>query len=318
MATSDPTLSSRIRAPRSEAHRRWQALGLDLVTLELLVAAAEERSFAAAAQRANLSLSAVSRRITELEARAGVPLFDRHDRGVTPTSACETLLVQLQDMFDLLDNVALDLDAARGGARGLVRLEAHMSATAGPLPARLASFRALHPDIRVQLGEQTSAEVARAVSIGMADLGMVSGTLPLPNVELIPWHEDELVVVLPRGHRLLAQPALRFADLAGEPFIGLQKDSALLSLYRQHMEALGQRLDERAHTTSFDSVCRLVAAGLGLAIIPALAVQGDAIETRPLAESWARRPLMLCVRSSGKLSAATRLLIAHLTEKSAP
>ena len=77
--------------------------------------------------------------------------------------------------------------------------------------------------------------------------------------------------------------------------------------------ALGHSLDERAHTTSFDSVCRFVSAGLGLAILPALAVQAPGVETRPLDESWARRPLMLCMRGADKLSAATRLLIAHLT-----
>lgn len=315
MAPPDSSPRSRIRAPQGEARRRWQSLGLDLVTLQILMAAAEERSFAAAATRANISLSAVSRRIADLEARTGVTLFERHDRGVTLTNAGEQLVPQLTDLFDLLENIALDLDATRGGVRGLIRLDTHMSATAGPLPARLASFRALHPDIHVQVSEQTSAEVARSVSIGMADLGMVSGTLPIPNLELIPWHEDELVVVLPPGHRLLDKSSVRFAELVGEPFIGLQKDSALLSLYRQHMQALGHMLDERAHTTSFDSVCRFVSAGLGLAILPALATQGHSVETRPLDESWARRPLMLCMRSADKLSAATRLLIAHLIDR---
>lgn len=303
--------------PQHRAHtarRRWQSLGLDLVTLQILIAAAEEQSFAAAAVRANISLSAVSRRVADLEARTGVALFDRHDRGVTLTNAGEQLVLQLRNLFDLLENIALNLDATRGGAKGLIRLDTHMSATAGPLPEKIASFRQLHPEIHVQISEQTSVEVAHSVSIGMADLGMVSGTLPIANLQLIPWHEDELVVVLPPGHRLLGKMAVDFAELVGEPFIGLQKDSALLSLYRQHMQALGHVLDERAHTTSFESVCRLVSAGLGLGILPAMATRGSGVDTRPLNEGWAKRSLMLCVRSADKLSAATKLLIAHLIE----
>src|SRR3546814_8986949 len=82
----------------------------------------------------------------------------------------------------------------------------------------------------------------------------------------------------------------------------LQKDSALLALYRQQAQMLGCHLNERAHTTSFDSVCRLVSAGLGVAILPALSSRrwgrGSGIEVRRLGESWARRPLMLCMRRS--------------------
>lgn len=307
MTTPDP---HRIQSARM----RWQSLGLDLVTLQILMAAAEEESFAAAAARANLSLSAVSRRVTDLEARVGVALFARHDRGVSLTPAGSQLVAQLRDLFDLLEVIALDLEATRTGKRGVIRLDTHMSATAGPLPEKLASFRRLYPDIHVQLSEQTSVEVVHAVSIGMADLGMVSGTLPIDNLQLINWHEDELVVVLPLGHRLMDQATVRFADIVGEAFVGLQKDSALLSLYRQHMEVLGHRLNECAHTSSFESVCRLVGAGLGIAIVPALAAHGDGIGTRPLDESWARRPLMLCMRSADKLSAAAKLLVAHLVE----
>lgn len=291
---------------------RWQSLGLDLVTLQILAAAGEEASFGAAAKRANISLSAASRRIADFEERAGVRLFVREARGVSLTPAGQRLFLQLRDLFDLLETMALDLEDSRGGRRGLVRLDAHMSATAGPLPAKLASFRQLHPGIDVQVTEQTSVEVARAVALGKVDLGMVSGTLPIADLQLIDWHQDELVVVLPAGHRLTAQTEIHFADLVGEPFVGLQKDSALLSLYRQHMEALGHQLDERANASSFESVCRLVAAGLGTAIIPALAAHGEGIETRPLAESWARRPLRLCLRSADRLSAPARLLMAHL------
>lgn len=306
-------------APQAAFRPRWSSLGLDLVTLRIFMAAAQEHSLVAAGIRENLSASAVSRRISEFEARIGVVLFDRHDRGVTLTDAGKRLGRQLEDLFDLLEQIALDFDTTKSGGRGFVRLNAHMSATAGPLPKKLASFRLLHPDIHVQVSEQTSVEVAHSVSVGMADLGMISGTIPAGDLHVVPWHEDELVVVLPLNHRLLEHERVRFEELIDEPFIGLQKDSALLALYRHHMQALGRRLDERAHTTSFDSVRRLVSAGLGVSILPALASRegevAESIATRPLDESWARRPLMICLRSLDKASMATRLLIDYLKDQ---
>ncbi|WP_162849055.1 LysR family transcriptional regulator [Sphingobium amiense] len=300
---------------------KWARLGLDLVSLRLIVAAAEEQSFAAAAQRENTSLSAVSRRVAELEARIGVLLFDRRDRGVSLTDAGKTFVSQLYDVFERLDRMALDLEAARGGARGLVRLHAHMSATVGELPAKLAAFTVANPGIEVMITEETSAAAAHAVSVGTADLALISGTLPPSDLSIIPWLEDELVVILPMDHALGGRASIRLEDLIGDPFIGMQRDSALLSLYRQQVHAMGQQLNERAHATSFESIRHMVSEGLGVAILPAAAAyphaDDNAFMVRKLDESWARRSLVLCAREPERRSAATRLLIEHLVAGSA-
>jgi DNA-binding transcriptional LysR family regulator len=296
---------------------KWARLGLDLVSLRLIVAAAEEQSFAAAAQRENTSLSAVSRRVAELEARIGVQLFDRRDRGVLLTEAGKTFVTQLYDVFERLDRMALDIEAARGGARGLVRVHAHMSATVGELPLKLASFAASHPGIEVTITETTSTLAAHAVSVGTADLGLISGTLPPSNLSIIPWLEDELVVILPIDHYLGVRDFIMLEDLIDEPFIGMQKDSALLSLYRQQVNAMGRQLNERAHATSFESIRHMVSVGLGVAILPAAAAYSQTGQhgfiTKKLKESWARRSLVLCAREPERRSAATKSLIAHLT-----
>jgi len=288
--------------------------------LRLIVAAAEEQSFAAAAQRENTSLSVVSRRVAELEARIGVTLFDRHDRGVSLTDAGKTFVAQLYDVFERLDRIALDLEAVRGGARGIVRVHAHMSATAGELPAKLAAFISLNPGIEVMIVEETSAAAMHAVSVGTADLGLISGTLPPTNLSIIPWLEDELVVILPKGHVLANREPIRLVDLIDEPFIGMQRDSALLSLYRQQVNAMGRNLRERAHATSFESVRHMVSARLGVAILPAVAAYPYAeqlgLVVRKLGESWSRRSLVLCAREPELRSVATKLLIAHLVSHS--
>lgn len=299
---------------------KWPRLGLDLVSLRFILAAAEEHSFAAAAQRENTSLSAVSRRIAELEGRIGVTLFDRRDRGVTLTEAGKSFVSQIYDLFEQLDRMALELEAVRGGAQGLVRLHAHMAATAGDLPDRLASFIEANPGIEIVLVEETSAAVIHAVAVGTADLGLVSGTIPTTPLTMIPWQEDELVVLLPKDDELVSRDAIRLEDMVARPFIGMQRDSALLSLYRQQVNALGGELDERAHATSFESVRHMVALGSGVSILPSAAAYPYADELgyviKPLNESWARRSLMLCTRELESCSAVCKLLIAHLLGES--
>ncbi|SFK28952.1 LysR family transcriptional regulator [Falsiroseomonas stagni] len=293
----------------------WATLGLDLVTLRIFAAAAEERSLARAAEREHIAQSAVSRRIAELEGRVGVQLLRRHDRGVEPTAAGLMLLDRLADLFGLLERMAAELDAHAGGARGSVVLHANISAISGRLPDLLSSFLQAHPGLRVSLEERTSVEILHAVQTGVAELGLFSATVPVPEgLTVLPWREDPLMVLLPPGHPLAARAGLRLADLLDEPFVGLQDPSALQRLYRAEAARIGGHLRERVLVASFDGVRRLVEAGLGLSILPAAAMPaGGALPTRRLEEPWAVRPLALCLRQPEGLSAAARLLVGHLT-----
>lgn len=290
--------------------------GLDLVSLRILVAAVEEGNLSRAAEREHIAISAVSRRITDLELRLGVKLLHRHDRGVRPTAATELVLERIRGIFDLLDQIVGDVNDIRRGAKGLVRMRAHMTAVAGSLHIKIARFLERHPGIDVELDEATSADILHAVRVGTCDLGLVSGTVDGGELCLIPWATDQLVVVLPLGNPLLQSDRLRLVDLLDQPFIGMQRDSALLPLFRHHAASTGRRLRERAHVTSFENARKMVQAGLGISIIPAEAAypfaHEDGFEVRPLVEEWAMRTLMLCVRSRTQLARATRLLIEHL------
>jgi DNA-binding transcriptional LysR family regulator len=299
----------------SSSAPNWKSLGLDLITLHILMAAVEESSLARVAVRENIALSAVSRRISELEGRAGVVLLERHDRGVTATAAGTELYNQLSTIFRLLDRLVENLQDIRGGLRGLVRLHTHMSASAGTLPVLLANFLREYPGIDIEVDEHTSLEVLHAIRTGTADVGLLSSSSAANDLHLIHWKWDHLQVILPTGHGLLKNASVTFAELVAEPFIGMQSDSALLSLCRSQATILGQRLKERCHATSFDSVRRMVSAGLGVSILPAVAAQpswGQTFEVRPLSESWAERSLALCTRDPDQLSAATKLFISHM------
>lgn len=300
----------------------WSAVGLDLVSLRVFKAAAEERSLAGAAERERLALSAVSRRISYMEARLGQPLLRRHDRGVEPTAAGEALLRHLGPIFDLVERAVADVDAFAAGARGHVRLSANISSVTGFLAEALASFNAAYPEVQVSLDERITADILHAIRIGAADIGLVSATVSAPDLRLMEWREDQLVALLRSDHPLAmrGQNGVRFAELAAEPFVGLLPSMALQQLYRREAAVLGMSLLERVNVASFDGVRKMVEAGFGVAILPAVGAQpqtSSSLTVRPLDEPWARRLLAICTRRNpADLPMAARLLIEHLLARS--
>ena len=289
---------------------------LDPVTLRLFRAAVEGRSLAQAAERENITLSAASRRIADLEARLGTPLLHRHDRGVVMAAAGEVLMTHLGTLFNLLDRIWADLDAFATGERGYVRLQANMSAVSGLLPEALAGFTPVHPGIRLILEERYSEKIVHQVQTGTADIGLISGTIQAPGLHLLPWREDRLMVVLPEGHDMTREDALTLSGLDGISFVGQAPEAASQILFRKQAAIIGMTLRECVNISGFDGVRRMVEAGLGVAILPSTAALPYAgltrITVRPLDEEWARRPLVLCTRDPATLSAATRILVSHL------
>ena len=126
----------------------WSAIGLDFVSLRVFKAAAEERSLAGAAEREQLALSAVSRRISYMEERLGAALLRRHDRGVEPTAAGEALLRHLGPLFDLTERAVTDVSAFASGGRGHVRLFANISSVTGSCLRRWLASCAIIPTSR--------------------------------------------------------------------------------------------------------------------------------------------------------------------------
>ncbi|ATE63619.1 LysR family transcriptional regulator [Rhizorhabdus dicambivorans] len=289
----------------------------DLASLRLLLSAIEEGNLARVAAREGFSLSAVSRRISDLEARIGIRLLHRHDRGVSATDAALANLARLRSLFGLIDQLVEDFRAIRDGEKGVVRVRAHLTAITGALPEAMSSFTESHEGIELVVDEATSREIVHAVQLGDCDIGFVSGTVDTERLAVFPWKTDELVVVMPANHRLGGQAALSFGELLDYGFVGMTPGSALLTLFRGQAALLGRTLDERARVSTFDGVVEMVAAGIGIGILPAAvaarvaAQRGLAI--RRLSEPWAARRLVICVRDREQLPAAARAFLDHLT-----
>ncbi|CAM3402109.1 LysR family transcriptional regulator [Paracidovorax anthurii] len=289
---------------------------LDPVSLRLFVAVMEENAIARAAAREHIAASAASRRLAELEDALGVALFARSNRGSEPTAAAYALRDMARGVLDDLDGIAVQMRDYRAGVRGHVRVVANISAITQFLPSDLQRFMAAHPQVQVRLQEQISSAIAQSVAENAADVGILHHGDYGDRVTLLPYREDELVLVAPRGHPLARRRSVRLAEALPCDLVGLHPGSAINNLLIRAAAEAQMPLRLRMQVTSYDALCLMVSAGLGVGVLPrgsARLYQGSLpLRTVSLAEPWARRRLALCVRSVEALSSVARLLVDHL------
>lgn len=288
---------------------------LDPVTLRLFIAACEERNIARAAVREAIVASAVSKRIAALEADLGTPLLLRGRRGIEPTAAGELLLRQAREWLGQMARMRAELGDFAGGVQGSVRVLASVTALAEQLPDDIAAFLAQHPSVRVSLDERVSPDIVRAVREGAADLGVMWDAAERHGLDCRPYRHDHLVVTLPPGHALAQRRTLRFEQVLDHALIGVASGGLMDALLRRQAALLGRTPDYRTQVSSIDAACRLVGAGLGLAILPREAAGASAraagLMLVPLRDAWALRRFVVCARG-GSLPSATRMLLTHL------
>ena len=254
--------------------------------------------------------------MADLEAALRVALFTRSNRGTEPTAAAFALLNLARGVLNDLDGIATQMREYGTGVRGHVRVVANISAITQFLPAELQRFMALHPQVQVQLHEQVSTAIAHSVAENAADVGILNEGHYGERVTLLPYRSDELVLVVPTGHALARRRAVRLADALPFDFVGAHPNSAINNQLTRAAAEAGLPLRLRIQVTSYDALCLMVNAGLGVGVMPrgsAALYRGTlAIRTIALDESWAQRRLALCVRSEESLSSVARLLVNHL------
>jgi molybdate transport repressor ModE-like protein len=291
---------------------------LDPVSLRLFVDIAENGSITGAAARAHTAASAVSKRISDLESVLKTRLLVRTNKGVEATAAGIALANMARSVLHEFDDIEAQMSEYAAGVRGHVRVMANISAITQFLPRALKGFLSRHPDVQVRLQENISTAITRAVAENAADIGIFTMMSHGQQLEVFPYRDDELVLIAPRGHALAKRRTVRFADTLDYPYVGLHADSAInLQLMRAANE-LGKTVRTTIHVTSYDALCFMVEAGLGIGIMPRTVAQpyrrtlGIAVIT--LSEAWAQRQLKIGVRSLAGLPVAARLLVEHLRQ----
>ena len=289
---------------------------LDFTTLQLFVAVGETGSIGRAAAREALAASAVSKRLSELEALAGVPLLLRHARGVELTPAGQGLLRHAREVLLGLEQMQSALAEYASGARGQVRVHANISAVVQFLPDDLGRFAREHAHVKIELQEQLSSDVVRAVQEGAADVGVCNASaLPAP-VQSLPYRQDRLLLVAPEGHPLAGRERVAFADTLAFDHVGLREGSSVSQAMRQAASRAQQAVRLRVRVTGLAAMCRMIDNGLGVGLMPerafALLRGMGRLCAVPLSDSWALRQICLIARDFDSLPAPARALVAHL------
>jgi len=288
----------------------------DLTDLHLFVAVAEARSITHGATRANLALASASERIKNLEASLDVVLLRRGRHGITLTEAGESLLDHARVVLAAADALRGELAGYAQGLKTSIHVLANTSSLSEHLPRLLASFLRDHPQVNVDAEERESIGIAEAIAAGRADIGIaVASALP-PGLERFPFRQDRLVMVTAAQDDLARRRVIDFAAIVERDFVGLASGSALQMHLAGQAARLGARLRFRARMRDFDAVCRLVAAGVGIAVIPEEAAKRCArsmpIRSVRIRDGWAARQLAICVRDLKTLSRPAQQLVAHL------
>ncbi len=297
----------------------WRNLGLDFVTLRVFKAAVEERSLVSAAEREHLAPSAISRRISDFEARLGITLLRRHDRGVEPTAAGQLLMRHVEALFNIVDMTMADLESLSLGQTGSVKILANLSTISGQMPNLLGQLASQHPSIDFHLEQSDSEEAVRAVGLGLADIALVTGSVDVSHLTSFEFSVDRLVVVLPQKQPWVELGShLKLRDIVCQPYIGLHNDLALQTLIRQKAAGLGCSLREVVNVGGFETIGNFVGRGLGLSVMPerhARAIHDqEKVLISELNEDWAIRRTQVCVKSIASLSPAAKVVLDRILD----
>lgn len=288
----------------------------NLTSLQILVAVAEERNLTRAAARSHLAPSAVSKRVAELEDQAGAPLFVRSARGMSLTPAGQSMLHYARQMLRTMQQMEDELHGYSAGVKGHVRIHAITSALGQFLPEDLKRFTERYPLVRLDIEERVGAAIVRAVEDGSADLGIVAGRTPAGALQQFPYRGDELVLAVPAGHPLATRGSVGLHEALAFEFIGPHLDSSLHALLTGEAAALGMPMQQRIRVSSFDCMCRMIACGMGIGILPrgivAPHLAALPIVALPLDAPWAVRSLAIAVRDFDALPAVAKALLDEL------
>ena len=288
----------------------------DLVDLGLFRHVVEAGSITRGAERAHLALAAASTRIRAMEDELGAKLLVRSRTGVATTAAGRALLTHARTILAQAERLREELGSFAGGLKGEIRILSNTNALTEFLPDALGAFLARHSDISVDLEERLSDEIVGLVAEGAADLGIVAGTVDTGALETFPFRQDRFVVVTAKPHPLAGRDTVAFADVLPMDIVGLDRASALQRFLAGKAARTGHPLRLRVQLRSFDGVCRMVEAGVGIGIVPEttarLASKTSRLAIVRLEDEWATRDLTLCVRSYAGLPPSGRLLVDHL------
>lgn len=292
---------------------------IDLRRLRVLRELDTHGTVAAAAGALHLTPSAVSQQLATLSRDVGAPLLERRGRGVRLTGAARLLLSHASVVQEQLERARADLAAWRGGTVGEVRVAGLSTGIAALVAPAVVRLRTERPGLDVRVVEAEPAEAFRRLDAGDADVVVAVDHegAPMrtdPRYVRMDLLADRLDALLPAGHPLAGEDGVRLEELAGEPWIAADPRGACATITLAFCTAAGFRPDVRHHALEWDAVAALVAAGLGVALVPRLAqpLRPPGLVVRPLLGPPAARLLFAAARAGAQADPATGAVLGAL------
>jgi len=293
---------------------------LNVSRLRVFVEVARRGSFSGAADALSYTQSAVSQQVATLEAETGMTLLERQARGVRLTPAGEALVEHAEGILARLEAAEAELSAIAGLRAGRLRMASFPTAGATLMPLAIATFRSTYPEIELTLSEGEPEEIAPRLRAGEFDLALLfefdrpqAEQDSLMRIELL---EDPLYLALPRKHPLAGKDGLRLKELRGEAWVQTSRSSPCARHVVRSCHAAGFEPNVSFESDDYQTVQGLVAAGVGVALIPelALSVVREDIVIRALAPSPPVRQVIAAAPADARLSPATPAMLAILEQ----
>lgn len=289
----------------------------DIVTIRLFLAIARAGSIGEAARREHIAASAVSRRISDLEAALKVQLLRRVPHGVELTAEGRMMAAHGERLLSVIQDMTRDFRPHAEGERGEVWLAAVTSALNSGVPEALRAFRDQHPEVVLHVQELYSREAVEAVSEGRVDLAVVADTVHRGSrLHHVPFCDDPIWVVTPLEHPLLAgRPegaGVSIAEASRYDVISVHQGGAIDELISAGCREAGVTLNTTVRVSRFGSLRRMVEAGLGIGFLRRSSVDRYrdvmGIDAAPLSDPWAARRLDIISVAPVSLPPAARRL----------
>lgn len=242
-------------------------MSLNLHHLRLFAAVIEHGGFTKAAASLRLSQPAISKSINELETRLQVTLIDRRARPARLTEAGETLYARARELFGVERTAERELRELRGLKRGVLRIAASTTIATYMLPPVVGRFHRRRPSVRIQVVSANTRAVLRMLLESRVDVALVEGPVDHVGVDVIPWRDDEMVIIAPPDHSLVHATGVDVAALARETFLVREPGSGTREVAERALALHGVRLATTMRVGGTEAIKQAVAAGLGLAIV---------------------------------------------------
>lgn len=292
-------------------------MNFDLNDFRLILNIAETKNLTRAAEKSFLSTPAASNRIKNLEHVLGLKILDRSSQGVELTEIGMIYLKYAKSIYHEIECLKGELAQFNDLIPGKLSIAANTTAITEYIPTALSEYLITHPHVDVNLKEMLSEDIVNLVADKRADLGIISGNIDTKNLQTIPLISSQLILIAPKTHPILEHTNVTLLDAIQYSVVTLHEGSAIQIFLHKLSQQLDKKINIRVQVSSYDSICQMVAAGAGIAIIPLATFRRlqhihPNIEHREIDEKWAHRGFKICAINFNEISQFTKDFIQCL------